>query len=158
MRRYAYVGPSAIRDANKNAALGIAIASPDDLRPHATGEPLTFVVDAVGTLRVATRRSEHVACAGGGEVLSAGELTAVVDRNAPRVVEVSNLSTGYCPEPESWHAVAGALDRAGVEHPGRFTFEAIFRRCEACGERNVVKDDWFHCAICDAALPERWNF
>jgi hypothetical protein len=93
MRRYAYVGPSAIREASKNAPLGIAIASPDDLRPHATGEPLTFVIDVVGTLRVAPRRSEHVACAGGGDVLSAVELTAVVDRNAARVVEVTNLST-----------------------------------------------------------------
>lgn len=99
MRRYAYVGPSAVREANKNAPHGLAIESADDLRPHAAGEPLTFVVDAGGTLRVATRRSEHVACAGGGEVLSAGELTAVVERGVVRVVEVSNLSPGTARSP-----------------------------------------------------------
>ena len=84
-----------------------------------------------------------MACAGGREVLSAGELTAVVDDGDVRIIEVSNQSTGYCPEPESWPAVAKALDEAGILHPGRFTFEAVFRRCPACGERNLVKDDWF---------------
>jgi hypothetical protein len=34
---------------------------------------VTFAIDAKGSLRVADRRSEHVACAGGGPVLSAGE-------------------------------------------------------------------------------------
>lgn len=158
MRRYAYVGPKEVREASEGAPLGNAIAAAHDLRRFATGEPLTFVVDTTGTLRVAARRSEHVACAGGGDVLSAGELTAVVQGADVRVVEISNQSTGYCPEPESWSAVARALDRAGIAHPARFTFEATFRRCPACGERNLVKEGWFHCAICEAALPEDWNF
>ena len=73
------------------------------------------------------------------------------------VVEVSNQSTGFCPEPESWPAVAAALDGLGIRHPGRFTQEVIFRRCPACGERNVVKDGWFACGACGADLPKDWN-
>ena len=129
-----------------------------DLEPFATAEPLTFVVGVDGILRVADRRSEHVACAGGGDVLSAGELTAVRSGSGYSITEVSNQSTGYCPEPESWQAVADALDRAGIAHPGHFTFEAVFRRCTHCGERNLVKDSWFYCAICEGVLPLAWNF
>jgi len=158
MRRYAYVGPDKIRKAIAGSKRGTAIEKAEDLAPFANGEPLTFVVDSEGILRVADRRSEHVACAGGASVLSAGELTAIRERGAVRVTEVSNQSTGYCPEPESWEAVAAALDRARVAHPGRFTFEAIFRRCVQCGERNLVKDACFECAICGAALPATWNF
>jgi hypothetical protein len=156
MRRYAYVGPSAIRD--RGGALGTPIRVRADLDPFATGEPLTFVIDATGVLRVADRRSEHVACAGGAEVRSAGELTAQRSAAGSLVVEISNQSTGYCPEPESWPAVASALDAAGIPHPGRFTFEVVFRRCPNCRERNLVKEDWFECAMCGSALPREWNF
>jgi uncharacterized Zn finger protein (UPF0148 family) len=34
----------------------------------------------------------------------------------------------------------------------------VFRRCGACGERNLVKDGDFACAICGAELPRTWNF
>jgi hypothetical protein len=159
MRRYSYVGPDDIRKTALAATpRGTEIRAARDLEPFANGEPLTFVVGDDGMLRVADRRSEHVACAGGGEVLSAGELTAVRSGSGCRVIDVSNQSTGYCPEPESWKAVAEALDKAGIAHPGHFTFEAIFRRCTQCGERNLVKDAWFYCAICESALPENWNF
>ena len=152
MRRYAYVGPADIRA--RGGAPGTPIRSRADLGAFASGEPLTFVVDTNGVLRVADRRSEHVACAGGGEVLSAGELTPA----GGAIVDISNQSTGYCPEPESWPAVASALDAAGIAHPGRFTFEVVFRRCTKCRERNLVKDDWFECAMCGSALPREWNF
>jgi hypothetical protein len=33
-----------------------------------------------------------------------------------------------------------------------------FRRCDACGQRNIVKDDDFTCAICGGELPATWNF
>ena len=58
----------------------------------------TFVIDGDGILRLAPRRSEHVACAAGGTVMSAGEITF---STAGDVSETSNHSTGYCPEPES---------------------------------------------------------
>jgi len=74
------------------------------------------------------------------------------------VERIDNQSTGYCPEPACWSAVGAALEQAGIDHPGRFTTELVFRLCTACGQRNVVRDEWFHCAVCDAELPLTWNF
>ena len=165
-RSYRYVGPEHVRAAAAGAAPGAAIRDEHDLerwlRAHASDReggavPATFVVSLEGELRLASRRSEHVACAGGQPVLSAGELF-FADGRAARVVAASNLSTGYCPEPASWASVAAALERAGIRHPGRFTAEFVFRRCVSCGERNLVKDDHFVCAICGAELPPLWNF
>jgi hypothetical protein len=164
---YRYVGPEAVRSRSASAVGGIRIGSPGDLRTwlgerRASGASgsiaATFVIDADGRLRLADRRSEHVACAGGESVLSAGEMFFSVKGEIIAVEEVTNLSTGYCPEPESWPVVAEALDRLGVARPGRFTAEFIFRRCPGCGERNVVKDGWFVCAVCGGELPVEWNF
>ena len=157
------MGPAEIRAAAAGAPSGTVIATRDDLTAwiasHAASlvddRAVTFVVTLDGGLRVAPRRSEHIACAGGGDVLAAGEL--VLGRDA-RVVEATNQSTGFCPEPGCWSALAAALDRAGVPRPPRFTNAIVFRRCDACGERNIVKDDVFVCAICDAELPTVWNF
>jgi hypothetical protein len=128
-------------------------------RPNRQGVVVvTFVVDEQGELRVADRGSEHIACSGGGRVLSAGEMFFARTDGSWRVEEVSNQSTGFCPEPESWPAVASALDRAGIAHPGRFTHAVAFRRCPACGERNIVKDDAPVCELCGGELPGGWNF
>ncbi|MDR7274810.1 hypothetical protein [Catenuloplanes atrovinosus] len=54
-------------------------------------------------------------------------------------------------------AVGAALDRLGVGHPGGYTHEIVFRRCPACGERNIVRDGDFTCALCDGDLPAEWN-
>jgi hypothetical protein len=160
---YRYVGPAEIALAATRSPGGQLIASTRDLATwlaanSADREPrgtvATFVITTSGDLRIANRRSEHVACAGGLNVLSAGEIVL-----APaRAVAVSNLSTGYCPEPASWPAVAGALERAGIAHAGGFTDAYDFRRCPRCGERNLIKDDFFACALCDAELPATWNF
>jgi hypothetical protein len=158
MRRYSYVGPDEIRLGVDTSRRGTAIREGTDLKSFANGEPSTFVIDTSGMMRVADRRSEHVACAGGDEVLSAGEVTVVREARGYRVIEISNQSTGYCPEPESWPVVARALDAAGIPHPGCFTYEVIFRRCDECGERNLVKDSWFFCAVCGAKLSSSWNF
>jgi hypothetical protein len=166
-RIYQYVGPDDIRERAATAPAGFPVRSAADVRAWAadTGQQpdrrgliaVTFVVDEQGSLRVADRRSEHIACAGGGPVLSAGEMFIRLSAAGAQVVEVTNQSTGYCPEPESWPAVASALDAIGVPHPGRFTQEVVFRRCPVCGERNVVKDGWFICGLCGADLPEKWN-
>src|SRR5690349_24011223 len=104
---------------------------------------VTFVVLGDG-LWVADRHSEHVACARGAPVLSAGEMTFRIDRAraSAEVVFVTNQSTSYCPEPASWPAVQAALDAAGVRHPGGFGMELTFRRCVRCAATNVVKDEW----------------
>lgn len=155
MRTYRYVGPGEIRRRVAGDPAGSPVRSPSDLP---LDEPLTYVVTVDEILRIANRRSEHVACAGGGDVLAAGELIASRVAGIVRIVDVSNQSTGYCPEPACWPAVARSLDSAGIAHPGHFTIAVTFRRCNACGERNLVKDDWFECAICGAELPASWNF
>ncbi|MFI7606703.1 hypothetical protein ACIBTV_16400 [Micromonospora sp. NPDC049366] len=160
-RRYRYVGPADVRASVGDFPEGAPIRSPADLDaylaatdPRDHDEPFTYVIDPGGTLRLAPRRSEHVACAGGGEVLGAGEIAFTAEQDRWVVTEVSNQSTGYCPDPASWMAVADALDRAGVDRPDGFTAAVVFRRCLDCGERNVVRDDDYVCALCGAELPE----
>jgi hypothetical protein len=167
-RLYPYVEPKHIRERVAPTATGTAVNCAHDLQEWTRRigqqpdqqEPFgaTFVVDKEGVLRVADRRSEHVACAGGGPVLSAGEMFFRLAASRPEVVEVTNQSTGYCPEPESRSAVASSLDRSGVSHPGRFTVAVMFRRCLACGQTNVIKDGWLVCDTCGAVLPPDWNF
>lgn len=118
---------------------------------------VTFVIDLAGHLRIADRRSEHVACAGGQAVLSAGELTFAGAADVLEIVQVTNQSTGYCPEPESWPQVAAALRQLTLPLPDNFAPAYHFRRCPACGQVNLVKDAWFVCAICEAELPQAWN-
>ncbi|MFF9978965.1 hypothetical protein [Streptomyces erythrochromogenes] len=73
------------------------------------------------------------------------------------VGEVSNQSTGYCPDVASWAAVADALDAVGIGHPGAYTHAVVFRRCPACREVAIVREDDFVCVFCDGPLPARWN-
>jgi hypothetical protein len=167
-RAYHYVGPEDIRRRCERAPAGVRIGEERDLqnwlrttaqKPNLEGSfAATFVVDEQGNLVVADRRSEHVACSGGRPVLSAGEMFFSVTDAGVEVVGVSNQSTGFCPEPESWPAVAAALDRIGLAHPGQFTQEVFFRRCPACSQRNIVKDRWFVCGVCGADLTPDWNF
>jgi len=168
MRLYRYVGPDDIRERCRDVPAGKLIYCVQDFIDWMadTGQRLdggrsltvAFVIDENGRLRVADRHSEHIACAGAGRVLSAGEMTLSVDHNTIEAMEVSNQSTGYCPELRSWTAVAAALDRLGILHPGKFTTEMIFRRCPSCGQHNIVKGGWFYCGVCGAKLPQEWNF
>jgi hypothetical protein len=122
------------------------------------GEILTYVVSLAGVLLVAPRNSEHVACAGGEPVLAAGEISFTRDRDhVCRVDQVTNQSTGYCPEPSCWPAVAAALDAAGIRHGDGFTTEFTFRRCPECDAVNLVKEEVFLCDLCGADLPADWN-
>jgi hypothetical protein len=72
--------------------------------------------------------------------------------------DISNQSTGYCPEPDSWQAVLSALKRAGIGAPAHLERAYIFRRCESCGSTNIIKEGVFRCAVCEAQLPHDWNF
>lgn len=160
-RSYGYVGPAGLRVAVQGEGVGaVAVTSVAVLDSWLSGrdraelaEPFTFVVGLDGFLRLAPRRSEHVACTAGENVLAAGEMSFVRSSGGWAVDEVSNHSTGYCPGPESWPAVGAALDRAGISHPPDFTSTLVFRRCPACGQVNIVREQDFVCAICGAALP-----
>ncbi|WP_280838414.1 hypothetical protein [Micromonospora sp. A200] len=110
-RRYRYVGPPDIALVALQGGEGRLIRSAkefsswvDSVDAREFAEPFTYVVDANGVLRLAARRSEHVACAAGGEVLAAGEIAFVRRRDGWPVSEVSNQSTGYCPDPYCWPA------------------------------------------------------
>jgi hypothetical protein len=161
---YHYVGPTEIREQIRIGSHGHLIACYGDLAAWLEGQtrddrvnPFTFVIDVTTTLVLAPQRSEHVACAGGGPVLSAGEIAFAGERGRWLVYEISNQSTGYCPDVTSWAAVEAALDRAGIDHPHPFTHPIEFRRCPRCRQRNIVKDDYFFCAVCEASLPTTWN-
>jgi hypothetical protein len=103
MRLYHYVGPAEIRE-RAPGRRGVPIDSAAavrqwivDAEPDALPDgliPATFVVTPDGAFRIAHRRSEHVACAGGQAVLSAGEVFWSVDETV-EVVEITNQSTGY---------------------------------------------------------------
>ncbi len=114
---YRYVGPADLRAAVRPGSGGRRIGSAADFAHWIAErtaaellEPFTFVVSTDGMLRLAPRRSEHVACADGEHVLSAGEISFTREADRWVVDEVSNQSTGYCPDVVSWPAVAHALD------------------------------------------------
>ncbi|MFI1366101.1 hypothetical protein [Streptomyces griseochromogenes] len=158
------MGPVELRDAVRPGAGGWLVRSGGDFDAWAERqadaeliEPFTFVVGLDGLLRLAPRRSEHVACAEGEPVLSAGEIGFVREVRHWAVSEVSNQSTGYCPDGASWPAVAQALDRAGLAHPAGFTHAVVFRRCPDCQEHNIVREGDFVCVFCGADLPAHWN-
>ncbi|WP_191294726.1 hypothetical protein [Kitasatospora herbaricolor] len=162
--RYRYVGPADLRSLVRPGGDGQLMRSPADFDEWASArtaeelsEPFTFVVDQAGALRLAPRRSEHVVCAGGDMVLSAGEIGFREESGRWAIDEVSNQSTGYCPDVSSWPAVAEALDQAGIVRPSGFTHEVVFRRCPSCQQLNIVREDDFVCVFCDEALPREWN-
>jgi hypothetical protein len=127
-------------------------------RPHRDrAEPFTYVITIDGILRLASRQCEHVACADGMDVLGAGEIQFEPGHNGWAVVMISNQSTGYCPDLDSWHAVASAFDRLGVGHPSGFTDPIVFRACTACKQTNVVRHGLLVCGMCGDELPETWN-
>ncbi|MFG2783972.1 hypothetical protein ACGFY7_39835 [Streptomyces prunicolor] len=163
-RRHRYVGPAELLAAVRPGAEGRIVRSAGDLNAWPAGrekaepaEPFTFVVDLDGLLRLAPRRSEHVACAGGADVLGAGEMGFEQAAGLWVVREVSNQSTGYCPHLDSWLAVARALDLAGIGRPRGFTHAVVFRRCETCREINIVREGDFVCVFCGSDLPADWN-
>ncbi|MFJ4894954.1 hypothetical protein ACIP5U_33905 [Streptomyces sp. NPDC088788] len=163
-RSYRYVGPAELKAVVQPGDGGRPIGSAADFSswiveqaPAELAEPFTFVVGVDGVLRLAPRRSEHVACAGGDMVLSAGEISFMREEDRWTVSEVSNQSTGYCPDVSSWAEVARALDAVELGRPSGFTHEVVFRRCPDCQQHNIVREDDFICVFCGSDLPAAWN-
>ena len=131
-RLYDYVGPASIKDRVAGRLAGTRIHSASDLldwilRAERDEELVvaTFVIDRTGDLLLADRRSEHVACAGGGVVMSAGEIFFCCDHATPTIVDVNNQSTGFIvPNPSpgrqsrrlwielAWRTLAGFHDQS----------------------------------------------
>jgi hypothetical protein len=169
MKIYKYVGPKETFKSVKHFPKGVIIHSrtheidwiknTEQKIDYDASVIATFVIDEDGSFRIADRHSEHVACAGRLKVYSAGEVTfEIIDDDKISIPRITNQSTGYCPEPESWKAVENAINETGIAQPGHFTSEFIFRRCNVCGSINIVKDGWFFCIECDAELEKKWNF
>jgi hypothetical protein len=163
-RRYRNVSPPELRETGRPALDAVTVTSQQVLTAWLASRgaseiagPLTFVVTLDGHLPLAPRRSEHAGCAAGQDVLAAGEISFTRHRQTWTVGDVSNQSTGYCPDPDSGPAVAAARDRVGLAHPPDFTHKVIFRRCPACHERNIVHDAHFVSAICGSPLPQDRN-
>lgn len=164
---YRYVGPKKISERAPSVPAGTRVESSEDVRRwvRQTGQDVdaagdvvaTFVIDEAGWLQIADRRSEHVACAGGKPVQSAGEMTFNIRRSGLSVTWVTNQSTGYCPEPDTWPAVEVALAQAGIAVLDGFSQAFDFRRCSQCDSINIVKDGVFECDVCSTPLSEEWN-
>ncbi|MBW4620674.1 MAG: hypothetical protein KME17_15130 [Cyanosarcina radialis HA8281-LM2] len=84
-KKYNYVGSEEIRLSASDFPIGTKICSIADLQKWIDNNcdrqtiaarlvVATFVIDLNGNLRLADRHSEHIACAGGEAVLSAGEI------------------------------------------------------------------------------------
>ena len=167
-RIYSYVGPAEIIQNLPKKSNRVQVASSRSILDWISNTDqkseyddlfmATFIVDTEGTMWINDRRSEHVLCANGKDVLSAGEIGFEITDMSVEVIEVTNQSTGYCPEPESWWAVSEALDKANIQHPSGFTLEMTFRLCKNCGTKNIVKDGWFECGVCQHPLSKDWNF
>jgi hypothetical protein len=121
---YRYVGPAVLAEHARPGPGVITVTSAHVLarwlaaRPAGElSEPFTFVVSLDGQLRLAPRRSEHAGCAAGQPVLAAGEVLFSRDGAGWSIIEISTQSVGYCPDPDSWPALAGTLDRLGLAHP-----------------------------------------
>lgn len=159
---YHYVGRKEIADRVARVPPGMRVESPNDVltwirqtQDHPSSHlsmTTTFVVDEDGWLRIADRHSEHVACAGGRPVRSAGEMTFHATAGEVCVSRVTNQSTGYCPDPNSWPAVQQALKRAGLAAPDEFSQAFLFRRCLGCHTVNLIKDGNYECTVCTAPL------
>lgn len=118
----------------------------------------TFVINGEEELIISGRHTEHVMCAKGQDVLSAGEVVFLRDGKEVYISEISNQSTGYCPKPESWSAVKIALEKIGIDYPEYFTSAYDFRFCYKCESINLIKDGIFECLVCDSELDLEWNF
>ena len=167
MRLYRYIGSDSVRSSSSMESERHEVTNLQGLRDYVhsrqprpkPGDEITFtyVVLPPGRLFLADRRSEHVSCARGEPVLTAGEITFRVMPGGIEVSDATNLSTGYCPESGSWKPLVAELNRCNVPGIGGFTHSFEFRHCPSCGMICVIKDDLYACPGCDRPLSSVWN-
>lgn len=160
---YKYVGSKEILRCIKPNAKGYKINSSLDIQEWIiqTEQTLdenneiiaTFIIDTTHNLKINDRHLEHVACAEGNPVLSAGEIIFEINNGkVTKITHITNQSTGYCPQINSWKEVDKALKKLDLPFPPFFTQEFIFRICEKCDNINIIKDNFFVCNICESNL------
>ena len=165
---YSYVGPSEITLLLASPSARWPLRSVTDVlnwkqdvypalkHPVLTMVTVTFIIDRDATLWIADQHSEHLVCARGKAVIAAGELTFDLTHKV-RITEITNQSTGYCPEPNTWSITSHVLQITGLPHPPAWTRCYNFRRCDRCATIAIIKDDDFECAVCAATLSHSWN-
>jgi len=166
-KSYAYVGSKHILEETNLELGGHKISTVADIRAWIKDRladmyhgliTATFIINEAEALVISGRHTEHVMCAQGRNVLSAGEIIFHMEGKEIYISEISNQSTGYCPEPSSWPVVELVLARLGIDNPGYFTHAYDFRYCYACGNINLIKDEAYQCLVCGADLDRDWNF
>lgn len=165
---YPYVGSQEIFDSVDFNFVGYKISKSEDILNwiEKTAQELTndgviatFIINENHELVINDRHSEHVLCAGGKNVISAGEISFLIDKKDKiSINEISNQSTGYCPKPESWKYVNEVLSKLGIEYPNYFTLAFDFRLCTNCQTINLIKEQIFECQVCENELDSEWNF
>ena len=120
----------------------------------------TFIINLENKLLINDRHSEHVQCANGENILSAGEIGFVVKNTKVEGIEfISNQSTGYCPSSRSWDKVEKAINEIeGIEVPKEFEPKFEFSYCSNCQSLKIVKDEYYYCHRCDNELYSEDKF
>jgi hypothetical protein len=119
--------------------------------------PATFIVDTDGAFWIADRGSEHFACARLESLLSAGEVFFTLFGSTPSIYRITNQSTVYCPEPDSWKSVEMALSKTGIEFPDGFEPPFEFRRFTGGRTLAIVRGEVLTCLMCRTDLPRHCN-
>lgn len=163
---YSYVGPKNILTSINPQQKGYPITSVEDIQNwiliskqdiiHEDEITATFTIGEEYILRLADRRSEHVACAGGMPVVAAGEITFdMEDQKVISISHITNQSTGYCPAAACWKDIDEVLTKLDLDYPTYFTQAFVFRICPSCNTINIIKDSFFVCSMCETALSEK---
>ncbi len=167
-QQYHYVGPKKIYDSVSLDIPRQKVTNPQDIWSWIEKNEedfisknevtCTYVVDIDFSLWITSRHYEHVACARRAKVLGAGEITFALSQSEIIISYISNQSTGYCPGVESWSVLEWILPRLGIEYPDYYSLALIFRICPRCHQINIIKENLYECAVCDAALERAMSF
>ena len=169
-KKYEYIGPKRILKRVVQEYMGLEISQKEDIEKwiKETNQKIskdqlivaTFVINKSGKLLISDRHSEHVQCANGENVLSAGEIGFEIENNKlQRVSFISNQSTGYCPSPKSWDKVEECLRKINdLEFPDYFNPKFIFSYCPNCKTLKIIKEDFYLCYRCDGELYDEATF
>jgi hypothetical protein len=163
---YSYVGPKELLELVSDDVDRICISSLSEVHKwlKRTNQILdrnnsvtsTYIIDIKGVIWIGDRHMEHVVCAKGQPVLSAGEITLTINETI-NASFITNQSTGFCPKPQSWKYTKLALEQANIRYPEELSVALEFRICTHCNTINIIKENHFYCAVCDNQLPNDWN-
>ena len=168
-KEYEYVGPAEIYKRINEEFKGIVVHSSEEILNWIISNNeksknidliiCTFIINLLGELVIADRHSEHVHCANGENVKSAGEIGFYITQDKIQIEFVTNQSTGYCPASESWQEVENSLRKIDdLNIPEGFDPEFVFSYCPNCQTRQIVKEEFYFCPNCENPLLSENEF